>query len=439
MARDMEGADGHARVGVVGATGLVAGGMIGSGVFLLPATMGAMGSISILGWLAATAVALALALQFAWLARAAPEARGLAGYVEAGLGSLAGLQTSFLYWVSNWVGAVAVAVAVAGYVAFLVPDLGGPGARFVTTLAVIWLGVLAVWFGPRAFARAQGLTLALGLAPVLLTATAGWLWFDPHLFVRSWNPQGLGLGPAIGASALAAIWAFTGVEGAAAVAGVVRDPERNVPRATLIGLTLTAALYIGACAVLMGVLSSDRLGRSTAPFADAAGVMVGAGVAGTIAVCAAVRLWGCFATSILSGTETSRSAADAGMFLRGFRTRPGEQVSPVNLLVFGGLMSLVAVGTATPTLGSQFSTLANTSVLLTLYAYALAAGSLAVLARGFGRTRRMLAFGLAGVTTTACAWLTFSAKPVEIAWSLAAVALGAVLHLYLRRPSVSPA
>ena len=95
----------HGSVGLFGAIALVAGSMVGSGIYLLPASLGAIGSISILGWIAATAAALAIAGMFAWLARLAPDAKGLPGYVEAGLGRFFGVQTAVAYWATNWIGA----------------------------------------------------------------------------------------------------------------------------------------------------------------------------------------------------------------------------------------------------------------------------------------------------------------------------------------------
>ena len=68
----------HDKIGLAGAVALVVGGMIGSAIFILPATMGAVGSISILGWLAATVAALSVAAVFAQIGAAAPQATGLA-------------------------------------------------------------------------------------------------------------------------------------------------------------------------------------------------------------------------------------------------------------------------------------------------------------------------------------------------------------------------
>ncbi|HZZ68457.1 MAG TPA: amino acid permease [Phenylobacterium sp.] len=423
----------HGAVGLLGAIGLVAGSMVGSGIFLLPVSLGAIGSISILGWIAATGAALTVAGVFAWLAGAAPEAKGLPGYVEAGLGPFFGVQTAATYWVGCWTGMVPIAMAVAGAVGYLAPALAGPTPRLMLTLAAIWLSVAAAWIGPRAVARVEGATLAIGLAPVAIAATAGWLAFHPSLFLASWNPKGLSLSAAVGPSALTAFFAFLGVECAAATAGVVRDPARNVGRASLIGVAVVAALYISACSVLMGVLPAQALGRSSAPFADAGHAVLGVGLAGAIAVCALLRAQGSLTGWVLVTGETARSGADAGVFPRLFRTRPGERVSAINLLAVGVLMSLVAVGTASPSLGQQFAILADVSVLLSLYAYALAGGSLIRISGRLAPNRRWAARLTALVAIAASVTLAASGKPIELGFCLGAIAASGLLYLWLLR------
>ena len=423
----------HAPMSVFGAAALVAGSMIGSGVYLLPASLGAVGSISILGWVAATTAALALAAMFAQLAAVAPQARGVSGYVQAGLGRFFGVQATVAYWASCWVGVVAVALAAAGYLGYLIPALAAAGPRLAATLAVIWLAVAASWLGPRMVGRVEGFTLVAGLAPVLLVAVVGWLWFDPAVFAHSWNPTGAGLLGATRSSALTAFWAFLGLECAAAAAGVVRDPARNVPRATLAGVAVAAALYIGACAVLMGLTPAADLARSSAPFADATRATVGVGGAGLIAVCAFLRAGGCTTGWVLVTSETSREAADQGAFPAFFRSRPGERASAVNLATTGGLMSLVAVLTASPTLGSQFSELANVTVVLSLITYLLAGCSLLRLRSGVDAPRRRAGAATAVVAIACAAGLIASAGLKDLALSAISLLVATILYFALRR------
>ncbi|MBS0331357.1 MAG: amino acid permease [Proteobacteria bacterium] len=423
----------HGSMGLLGAIGVVAGSMVGSGIFLLPVSLAAVGSISILGWIAATAAALAIAGVFAWLAGIAPQAKGYPDYVEAGLGPFFGVQTAATYWVACWVGMVPLAIAVAGAAGYVAPALATPGPRLMLTLASIWLSIGAAWIGPRAVARVEGATLALGLAPVAIAATLGWSAFHPSLFLAGWNPKGLSLSAAVAPSALTAFFAFLGIECAAATAGVVRDPARNVARASLIGVAVVAALYISACSVLMGILPAEALGRSGAPFADAGQAVLGVGLAGAIAVCALLRAQGSLTAWVLVAGETGRSGADAGVFPAIFRTRPGERVSAINLLSTGGLMSLVAIGTATPSLGQQFATLADVSVLLSLYSYALAGGSLIRLSGRLAPARRWPARLTALLAIAASLILIASGKPIELAFCLGALAAAALLYLWLRR------
>jgi arginine:agmatine antiporter len=300
-------------------------------------------------------------------------------------------------------------------------------------LASIWLSIAAAWIGPRAVARVEGATLAVGLAPVAIAATAGWLAFHPGLFLASWNPKGLSLPAAVGPSALTAFFAFLGVECAAATAGVVRDPARNVARASLIGVVVVAALYIGACSVLMGILPADALARSSAPFAEAGHAVLGVGLAGVIAICGLLRAQGCLTGWVLVTSETGRSGADAGVFPRFFRTRPGERVSAINLLATGVLMSVVAVGTASPSLGQQFATLADVSVLLSLYSYALAGGSLIRISGRLAPARQWPARLTALAAIAASAILVTSGKPIELGFCAAAIAAAGLLYLWLRR------
>jgi arginine:agmatine antiporter len=423
----------HRTVGVIGAAALVAGSMVGSGVYLLPATLAATGSIAILGWFAAAAAALAIAGVFVWLGPMVPEAKGMASYVGAGLGRFFAVQAAFAYWVSIWAGVVALAVAAAGAVGFLVPALALPGPRLAVTLAAIWAGVAAAWAGPRVVARLEGLTLAVGLLPVLLAVTIGWMAFRAETFVQSWNPGNLEIGDALLRSGLSCFWAFLGLECAAAAAGVVRNPARDVPRATLLGVLGVAAIYLAASVVMLGLMPAGDLAASTSPFADVARVVLGAGAGGAIAICVLLRTLGCLTAWSLVLAETSRGAADAGDFPAALRTRSGEQRLPVNLLLGGTLMTAVAVLSASPSLADQFTTITNVVSLLCLYPYAMAAGSLMRLAQGLPGGRRAGAVLTAVAAMGAALVLVLAARPVELAWSLSSVAAGGILYLWVRR------
>src|SRR3990167_5388474 len=227
-------------IGPLLATVLVAGNMIGSGVFLLPATLAAIGSSTLIGWVIASAGAMLLAGCFALLATLKPTPDGFVEYPARGLHPFFGFANWFLYWLSCWVGSPAIALAVTGYLTFFLPVLSDPVISVWTTIGVIWLMTLANLIGARTVARLGGLTLVIGLAPIAVATVLGLLAFDPQTFAAGWNVTGKPLTQAVGGSLAPIFWAFLGLESAPVAAAVVRDPRRNVARAALGGVGLAA-------------------------------------------------------------------------------------------------------------------------------------------------------------------------------------------------------
>src|SRR5262245_2758260 len=175
---------------LVQATMLVAGNMIGTGLFLLPSSMAAVGGIAIFGWLVATAGALALGLCFAKLGELEPKEGGPYAYARDFLGPYVGFQTNYVYWFGNWIGNIAIAVAAVGYLAELLPSLGAPPASVFATAAVIWILTFANILGPRVVGALETWTMSLALIPILAIALLGWFWFDGSTFLASWNVSG---------------------------------------------------------------------------------------------------------------------------------------------------------------------------------------------------------------------------------------------------------
>src|SRR5258706_485430 len=113
------------RIGPLLATVLVAGNMIGSGIYLLPASMAATRGISVIGWLICAGGALLIAGVFAFLAVVRPGADGVVTYA-GGLHPALGFVSWLSYWTSGWVGNVAVALAAVGYLAVFFHGLAAP-------------------------------------------------------------------------------------------------------------------------------------------------------------------------------------------------------------------------------------------------------------------------------------------------------------------------
>lgn len=414
----------HKQLGALGATMIVAGNMIGSGIFLLPAALAAIGGITLYGWLIAIIGALLIGSVFAQLAQSLPERSGMIEQITAEFGAGTGFVAAFVYWVQALIGNIAIALAVTGAAGFFFPQITGQAVAPYATMAAIWLMVLLNWHGPTLVARFEGAALAFGLIPVLLVAVGGWFWFDPILFASSWRLAPESDITLISASVQTIFWAFLGLESAAAIGALVANPARDVPRATLGGIALSALVYLGACTTIWGLVPAAQLLRSTAPFADAAGVMLGASLAALVALCAAFKASGTLAGWVLVTSQIGRTL--------GKSSATADRAPPQlrHLAFNGALMSLIALATASPTINKQFTMMINASVVYSLGIYALSALALLSVA---ARRQKLVSWGslVAGLALLFCVAVIAGSGREMLLWGAALTAVAVTLWVAL--------
>ena len=423
------------KMGLTMATMLVAGNMIGTGVFLLPANLATVGSISSFGWLIATAGAIALGLVFARLSQLNPQPGGPYAYARDTFGNYIGFVSNYAYWFGNWIGNVAIALVVTGYLSHLWPWLEGIYPRLGFTLAVIWLLSLANARGARWVGALETGTLLLALIPILSIAIAGWWWFDPTLFKAGWNVSGMPDSAAISRSASIALWAYMGVESAAVSADVIDNPRRNIPLATLLGLALAAVIYISCSLVIMGMLPMAELRDSSAPFADAARLMVGQWGVVAIALCAILKSLGALGGWMLLVGQSAKAAAEDGLFPKVFCRLNRHGMPGTGLMIVAVLMSALLLVTASPTLARQFDQLTNIAVLLTIIPYLFSAGALAAttLERGDAGLMRAVCLFTAAVAVAYCLYALLGADSQLLAYATVAILFSAALYPFFRQ------
>ncbi|MEO7066529.1 MAG: arginine/agmatine antiporter [Rhodanobacter sp.] len=358
------------KIGVVAATFLVAGNMMGSGVFLLPGSLAKIGTVSMWGWGVTTIGALLLALVFAKLGRIAPKAGGPYAYARDAFGPYMGFQTNTIYWFANWIGNVALPVAAVGYFSYFVPALKEPLMRAVVVLAVIWVFTFANILGAQMVTRIQTVTTSFALIPLFGIAIFGWFFFKADVFAGAHNVSGTSDFHAISSAASLTLWAFIGVESASVSAAVVKNPEKNVAIATLAGVALAAVVYISSSAVIMGMIPNDQLQLADAPFALAAQAALGNIGGGVVSLCAALGAGGSLGGWILLTALSAKAAGDDGLFPKIFSKADKNDTPVQGLLIVGVLMSLIVLITSTsPTASAQFELITQAAVVLTLLPY----------------------------------------------------------------------
>ncbi|HQR17793.1 MAG TPA: amino acid permease [Gemmatimonadales bacterium] len=350
-------------------TMLVAGNMIGTGLFLLPANLASVGGIAVFGWLVATAGAAALGLVFAKLGELEPKEGGPYAYARDFLGPYVGFQTNYVYWFGNWVGNIAIAVAAVGYLAEFIPVISTPPASVFATAGVIWLLTLVNIRGPRVVGALETWTMSLALIPILGIAFLGWFWFDADTFRAGWNVSGGSNSHAVLRAASIALWAYMGVESAAVSAGVIENPKRNIPLATMMGLGLAAVVYMLSSTVIMGIIPNAELQVSHAPFAEAARLAFGTPGMVVVAICAILKSVGSLGGWMLLVGQSAKAAADDGMFPAVFGRMNRHGVPGLGLAIVGVLMTAVLFATMSPTIAGQFSRIIDLAVILVVVPY----------------------------------------------------------------------
>lgn len=431
------------------ATMLVAGNMIGTGIFLLPVNLAQVGSISIYGWLIATAGAAALGLVFARLGQVNPQPGGPYAYARDFLGPFAGFQTNYIYWFGNWIGNIAIAVAAVGYLSELIPHIDAPPASTLVTLLVIWLLTAANILGPRVVGLLEAWTMALALIPIVAVALLGWWWFQPAVFMASWNVSGDPDLQAITRAGSMVLWAYMGIESAAVSAGVIENPSRNIPLATIIGLALAAVVYMLSSTVIMGILPAARLQESHAPFADVARIAIGAPAAIFISVCAVLKSIGSLGGWMLLVGQSAKAAADDGMFPKVFGRLNRHGVPQSGLVIVSVLMTLVLFATMSPTIAEQFNRAVDLAVILIVVPYiysAIALINLLAIKRDTGP--RLHAYRLLALAAVLyCVWAVVGGAQRTVVNAFIALLLSVPLYLFvtrrtqpaiLRQPVVAP-
>jgi amino acid transporter len=352
-------------LGAWAALAIVVGTMVGTGIFLKPSEMAAVGgSVSIVfaAWIAGGLLSLFGALSFAELGAALPEAGGQYAYLRRGLGPVWG----FLFgWMHSTVGesssAASIAAGFARFSTFLIPAIGlpifswhltvpfsGKPYDFVFTwaqpLAVITIAIFTGinYLGVRLGGRVQIALTVLKIAAVLAIVAAGF-WFghgDWSHFQPLW-PSGAKAATVAGflAALAAALWAYDGWEDLNRVGSEIENPQRNIPLALIGGTLLVALLYLIFSAVCFYALPFSGVAGSAHIASDVVATFAGAGAAKWITLAMVVSALGTLNSSLLSGARVPYAMARDGLFFKVTGVVHPKFRTPAGALVFQGTLA----------------------------------------------------------------------------------------------------
>jgi basic amino acid/polyamine antiporter, APA family len=429
------------RLGVTSATALVVGSIIGTGVFTMPAVMAGAGTSSILTLLTISVGAVLLALMFGQLTKRVPTTDGgLYAYARHEFGDFAGYLTAWCYWITAWAGNAAI---VASWVLYVESLFGWSDRNGWTNIAIaltgLWIPAVINLAGVKRMAIFQNITVVLKFVPLLIVGVVGWFFVSNANF-GPFNATGGSLYSGISIAAGVALFYFIGVETAAIAAGRVKDPRRNVGRASVIGTGLAAILYITVTAAVMGLEPHGQLVKDGAPFVAAFHTMFGGAwiVGKLVAATAVISGIGALNGWTMITAEMPYAAARHDLFPRPFLRRNRHGALPVGILVGAALPSfLMAYSYSGMETGLKvFTYLVTLSVVTVAIPYFFAA--CAQLSYLVSRRRQvhgwMLArdLSIAGASVLFSLWVTAASGYQAVYQALIGVMIGLPIYAFLK-------
>jgi arginine:ornithine antiporter/lysine permease len=382
-------------------TSLVVGNMVGSGIFMLPSTLAQTASpLGVaLAWLLTGLGVLMIALVFGKLSirrpdlTAGPQSYARELFESPRTGDIAGFSMVWGYWIANWISNVAIITSFAGYLSTFFPIMSDSTVlltvgnqdievgRFVTSTIctiLLWGTHFILITNLNAAGKLNVVATVTKIMGFTLFIVAALFTFQYSNLGDLYTPvvdsagQTHGLSSQINMAMISTLWAFVGIESAVILSGRAKS-QRDVSRATVIGLFIALLIYMGITLLIMGVLPQEVLRASDKPFVDALSVMIGDTGAIVMAILAIIALFGSTIGWILLSAEVPYQAAAKGVFPKYF-AKVNKKGSPVRALTLTNAMSqLFILSVISGTISEAYTFLTTSATLAYLIPYLVSA------------------------------------------------------------------
>lgn len=368
---------------------------IGSGIFIVPAKMiRSVGSPGLVFgvWIFGGVLTLFGALTYAELSAALPDAGGEYVYLNAAYGPFWG----FIYgWTQTWVAKSAsiatLATGFANYLAFFFPKLAKP--LFVVPLHIgpegglleiqygqlLGIGLILFlaavnYLGVQVGGDVQVVVTAVKLALIGALIVAGLTWgHGSYSHFSESIPANPGGVSGFFAALVAALWAYDGWNNAGMLGSEIQNPQKNLPRALLVGTTLMIAIYLLTNLAYFYVLRGAEVGATPRVAAEAMQRVLGNSGASVVSVAAMISIFAALNGSILSGSRVPYAMARDGMFFhRMSRINPVFRTPGACIVLLGVVSSIIL-------LSGRYDELATLVIFPSWILYGMTAASVIVL------------------------------------------------------------
>ncbi|CDF59262.1 amino acid permease [Thermobrachium celere] len=366
-------------LGLLPATAIVVGNMIGSGIFMAPQGLAAASNpkSTIIAWIITALGSMLLALSFANLGVKMPKTGGPIVYTREAFGEFPAFLIAWTYWIGSWVGNAAIITALMNYLSFFFPVFSqNKPLAFLTSSLILWALTYINLKGVKEAGIVSMITTVLKILPLVVFSVIALTHFNISYFntVSSKEVSGFSTLPAAIAITL---WSFVGLESATIPAGEIKDPERNIKLSTIYGTLITVAIYLAISILAIGAMPQDMLANSNAPLADIINYATGQKWGGTlIALGAVISTLGATSGWILITARSSFAAAEDKMFPQIFaKVHPKYNTPSASLIISGIAANILLVMNYVSSLTSAFNFMLLLATLSFLPAYSFTAAA----------------------------------------------------------------
>lgn len=381
------------------AAAIVVGTMIGTGIFIKPASMAqAAGTVGLvtLAWIIGGVLSLLGALAVAELGAAIPEAGGTYAYMNRAYGPVWGFVFGWTYSIIGAPTSVAtIAAGLLQFASFLFPVVATPLYVFhfhslfthgLSTFAFTWAQPLAVvaialitivnYFGVKLGGQVQVVLTIIKIAAVVAIIFIGFLFGKGT--VANFHSGGtslahMGIAAGLLTAVASALWAYDGWINLTFVGSEIKNPERNIPLSLIVGVFVVAGIFIAMSTACFYVLPFSQAAASPHIASDVVARATGASSATWLTIIMMICALGTLNSSILTNARVDYAMARDGLFFRVVRGVHPRFRTPANALIFQGILASVLA------LSGTFDDLSYLYVFLVWIFYAAQTAGLIVL------------------------------------------------------------
>lgn len=419
-------------------TALVVGNMVGSGIFMLPQSLSEAASPAgvILAWSLTGFGVLMTVLVFGNLAIRKPKLSGGPQIYAKELfkkgsnaATLSGFMASWGYWIGNLTGNIAIITTFAGYLSTFFPILTsqakwfsigsftlkvGNGLTFIVCTILLWGTHFIILRGMENAGKLNFAATAAKVVGFAIFIIVGLFAFEqsnmlPFVADRMGDGQAVGLMGQVNSAAVTTLWAFIGVESAVVFASRAKK-QIDVKRASILGLFIALAIYMGISTLVMGMLSQDALIASDKPLIDAIQTVLGPVGGQLLAGVGLISLFGSTLGWVMLSSEVPYQAAKQGLFLPSFLKENKKGIPVFSLIVTNILGQLFIFSTISNSISEAFGfviTIATLSYLLPYFISSIYQLKLVITGETYNGNKkaRIIDGGIAALSTLYSTWV----------------------------------